>query len=72
MLLNREFTSSRYFVFFRIFIMKILFPVALSTAKSVGEIRALSARVAFHASSYILLYLPEFIAKMESSDNPVP
>ena len=57
---------------FRALSIKTLFLVALATAKRVGELQALSFRVARAGQDLILSYLPEFDAKTESSDNPIP
>ena len=50
---------------------KTLFLVALATAKRVGEIQSLSAEVASCREGLVLAYLPEFVAKTESSSNPI-
>ena len=51
--------------------MKTLFLVALATAKRVGELQALSDRVAIQGDDFILSFLPEFVAKTESAINLV-
>ena len=57
---------------FRALTIKTLFLVSLATAKRVGELQALSFRVAKAGQDLILTYLPEFVAKTETSDNPIP
>ena len=52
--------------------IKTLFLVSLATAKRVGELQALSYRVAKSGQDLTLTYLPEFVAKTETSDNPIP
>ena len=49
-----------------------MFLVALATAKRVGELQALSAKVARSGDDMILSYLPEFVAKTETPSNPIP
>jgi len=51
---------------------KTLFLVALATAKRVGELQALSGRVARQGNDMVLAYLPEFVAKTETPTNPLP
>ena len=51
---------------------KTLFLLSSATAKRVGELQALSRRVAFQGSDLSLSYLPEFVAKTESERNPPP
>ena len=51
---------------------KVSFLLALATAKRVGELRALSSRVAFHGPDLSLPYLPKFVAKTKSEWNPLP
>ena len=51
---------------------KILFLVALATAKRVGEFQAVSRAVSFVRSNACLSYVPEFVAKTESLSNPLP
>ena len=51
---------------------KTLFFISLATAKRVGELQALSHRVSFSSSSAGLSYVPEFIAKTESTIRPLP
>ena len=46
--------------------------VSLATAKRVGELQAVSSRVAFASSDACLSYVPGFLAKTESSLNPLP
>ena len=57
---------------FKIVTIKTLFLLSLATAKGVGELQALSCRVAFSSSDISLSYLPEFVAKTESERNPLP
>ena len=40
--------------------------------KKVGELQAISCRVAFQGHDLSLAYLPEFVAKTESKRNPIP
>ena len=51
---------------------EVLFLVSLATARRVGEIQAVSREVSFSGSDVFLSYLPEFLAKTESSVNPLP
>ena len=51
---------------------KVLFLVALATAKRVGELQAVSRAVSFVCSDACLSYVPEFVAKIESLSNPLP
>ena len=44
----------------------------MATAKRVGELQAVSFRVAFRGDDLSLSYLPKFIAKTESERNPIP
>ena len=59
-------------VSFRDLSRKTLFLVALATAKRVGELSALSMVMATQGQDLILSYLPEFVAKTETSLNPIP
>ena len=52
--------------------MKVLFLVALATAKRVGELQALSAIVPSQGRDLVLTYLSSFVAKTESVTNPLP
>ena len=52
--------------------MKVSFLLALATAKRVGDLPALSCRVAFRGPDLSLAYLSEFVAKTESEQNPLP
>ena len=52
--------------------MKTLFLLSLSTAKRVGELKALSYRVAFKGPDLFRSSLPEFVNKTESEKNPPP
>ena len=45
---------------------KVLFLLALATAKHVGELQALSLIVSFVGSDACLSYVPEFVANSES------
>ena len=51
---------------------KVLFLVSLATAKRVGELQAVSRYVSFVTSDACLSHVPEFLAKTESSSNPLP
>ena len=51
---------------------KSLFLVALATAKRVGEVQVLSRVVSFSFSTAGLSYVPEFLAKTETSVRPLP
>ena len=51
---------------------KTLFLVALATARRVGELQALSVRVAESGPDLLLSYRPGFVAKTESASNPIP
>ena len=51
---------------------KVLFLVALATARRVGELQAVSSSVSFSGEDLYLSYLPEFRAKTESAPNPLP
>ena len=51
---------------------KVLFLISLDTAKSVGELQAVSRYVSFVASDACVSYVPEFVAKTESSSNYLP
>ena len=51
---------------------KVLFLLALATAKRVGEIQALSRSVSFVRADACVSYVPEFVAKTESLSNPIP
>ena len=51
---------------------KTLFLVALATAKRVGELQALSNVVPSLGDDLMVSYLPYFVAKTESSENPIP
>ena len=56
----------------RVVTTKTLFLLALATAKRVGELQALSKKVAFRGDDATVSYLPFFVAKMESASNPLP
>ena len=51
--------------------VKTVFLVALATARRVGELQSLAARVSWSGPDLLLSYLPEFVAKTESSSRPV-
>ena len=52
---------------------KALFPVAMATAKRVGELQALSFSVSHRGDDDVVLhYDPFFLAKTESVSNPLP
>ena len=51
---------------------KVLFLLSLATARRVGELQALFARVSSSGDDLFLSYLPEFRAKTESSVRPLP
>ena len=51
---------------------KVLFLVALATARRVGELHALSAVVSSSGEDLFLSYLPEFQTKAESEARPLP
>ena len=44
----------------------------LATTKRVGKLQALSHRIAAQGSDIVVSYLPEFVAKTESVQNPLP
>ena len=56
----------------RLLTQKTLFLISLATAKRVSEIQALAYAVSSQGSDIILSYVPEFIAKTETTDNPLP
>ena len=51
---------------------KVLFLVALATARRVGELQAVYSAVSCSGEALFLSYLPEFRVKTESSSNPLP
>ena len=51
---------------------KVLFLVALATAKRVGELQALSSVVTFVGGDACLSYVPQFVAKSESLPRSIP
>ena len=51
---------------------KVLFLLALATAKRVGELQALSRIVSFVGGDACLSYVPEFVAKSESLSRFIP
>ena len=56
----------------KILTIKTLFLLYLATAKMVGEIQALSCRVAFKGPDFSLSYHPGFVGKTKSEKNPLP
>ena len=52
--------------------LKTLFLLALSTAKRVGELQALSSIVTFVGVDACLSYIPQFVAKSESITRSIP
>ena len=57
---------------FRALTLKILFLLALATAKRVGALQALSSIVTFVAGDACLSYIPQFVAKSESLTRSIP
>ena len=51
---------------------KVLFLLALATAKRVGELQALSRIVSFVGGDACLSYVPEFVAKSQSFSHSIP
>ena len=51
---------------------KMLFLLALATAKSVDELQVLSQSISFSSSAAGISYVPEFLAKTETSVRPLP
>ena len=51
---------------------KTLFLLSLASVKRVGEIQALSSKIARQGIDLVLSFLPEFVAKTESDSNPIP
>ena len=51
---------------------KALFLLSLASVKRIGEIQALSSKVARQGTDLFLSFLPEFVAKTESESNPIP
>ena len=51
---------------------KVFFLLSLAMARRVGELQALSAQVSSSGGDLFLSYLPEFLAKTESSVCPLP
>ena len=51
---------------------KVLFLLALATAKHVGELQALSRLVSFFGDDACLSYVPEFVAKSELLSRSIP
>ena len=56
----------------RLLTKKALFLLALSTAKRLGELHALSSAVAMKGEDLVVSYLPEFRAKTETESRPLP
>ena len=56
----------------KVVMMKTLFLLSLATAKRVGELQAISCRVAFQGPDISLSYLLNFVTKTESERNPLP
>ena len=56
----------------RVLSTKVLFLLALATAKQVEELQALSRFVSFVGSDACLSYVPEFVAKSESLSHSIP
>ncbi|MPC97723.1 hypothetical protein E2C01_093052 [Portunus trituberculatus] len=56
---------------FRDLTKKTLFLVSLASAKRVSELQALSYELTQQGKDIILSYLPEFVAKTETSSNPL-
>lgn len=57
---------------FRDLTRKVLFLISLATARRIGELQAVSKTVSFQGSDVFLSFLPEFQAKTEREDNPLP
>ena len=57
---------------FKHFTQKTFFLVAWAVAKRVNELQALPSQVARQDNNMVLSYLPEFIAKTETSSHPLP
>ena len=51
---------------------KALFLLSLASVRRIGEIQAISSRVAKRSIHLSLSYLPEFVAKTENEANPIP
>ena len=51
---------------------KTLFFMSLATARRVSELQALSSIVSFSSEGAVVSYVPEFLAKTESSLRPRP
>ena len=51
---------------------KVLFLVALATARRVGKLQAVSCAISMSGEDVFLSYLPEFRAKTESASKPLP
>ena len=51
---------------------RVLFLLALATAKRVGELQALSRIVSFVGGDACLSYVPELVAKSESLSRSIP
>ena len=57
---------------FRNLTKKCLFLVALATVRRVGELQAISSRVAWLGPDASVSYVASFVAKTESASNPIP
>ena len=57
---------------FRNLTKKTLFLVSLATAKGVSELQGLSSVVIFSGSNAYVQYIPEFVPKTSTADNPCP
>ena len=53
-------------------VQEALFLLSLATAKRVGELQALASMVSFSSESAGVSYVPEFLAKTESTLQPLP
>ena len=51
---------------------KVLFLLAIATAKRVGELQALSSVVTFVPGDACLSYVPQFVVKLESLSRSIP
>ena len=57
---------------FKSLTMKTLFLTALASAHRISELQAVSAKVLWQDGDAILSYLDEFVAKTETTNNPIP
>ena len=53
-------------------LLKVLFLLALATARRVGKLQALSHSMSFVDADACVSYVPVFVAKTESLSNPIP